>query len=252
VDGAAVVAGQPASIARALSAIERGEPEASALLEELRPRFGKACRIVVTGPSGAGKSSLLRGIFQLLLRRGERVAVLACDPASPYTRGAFLGDRLRWADVAGEPGLFIRSVACRESAAAVAIEPLADLLDAAGFGWVFIETAGAGQADVSFAAGEALRLIVLSPASGDEVQMLKAGLLESGDLYAVNKVDLPGGSAWAKQLEEILGLGGADGPRVLATAATTGEGLEELLEALEERAAPRAGTRRSTSKDSGS
>ena len=229
-----ILSRETAAIAQTMTSVEREDPDALKLVEQLKERTGGARRVVVTGPPGVGKSSLLREVMRLLRERGETVGVLACDPASPHTHGAFLGDRVRWSELGGDADIFVRSVAHRAESEFLpeVVWRFADLLDASGFSWVLIETVGVGQTCTADSRRRAVRVLVLSPGSGDEIQMLKAGFLEDGDLYVVNKADLPGGLRWARQLEETLSLNQARPPRVLATVATTGEGVAELVEEL--------------------
>ncbi|MCZ6796279.1 MAG: methylmalonyl Co-A mutase-associated GTPase MeaB, partial [Planctomycetota bacterium] len=206
--------------------------------------IGRARCVVVTGPSGAGKSCLLREVVRHVRERGERAAVIACDPASPYTGGAFLGDRVRWTQLGEDPGVFVRSVAHREKGGVLpsVVWSMVDLIDAAGYPWVFVESVGAGQMDGLAVPRPMTRLLVLTPDWGDDMQMLKAGLLERGDLYVVNKSDLPGSARWARALAENLGFEAQGEPRVLTVAASTGEGVEALMKALEK--PPRADARK--------
>jgi LAO/AO transport system kinase len=252
---------EPAALGRALSSLERGGPTARALLEALRGRGGQAIHAGVSGPAGVGKSSLLRETARRLLARGEPVAVLAVDPVSVVSGGALLGDRIRFGDLQEEPGLFIRSVAHRGEAGkpAPGVSLAAGLLDAAGFRWVFVETVGTGQMDAGVYGDLLLKVLVLSEHSGDDLQMMKAGLVEVADLVAVNKCDQPGGESWAGRLAQVLGAGGAEaetgerrggkrprgrGPaRVLAVSAATGEGVDAFIEAAQEIAAGKRGTR---------
>jgi LAO/AO transport system kinase len=197
----------------------------------------RAHRIGVTGPPGVGKSTLIGGLVRLYRERGERVAVVACDPASPVTGGAFLGDRMRMAG-AGEadPGVFIRSVASRGPGAELPPEALAaaEVLESAGFPRVILETPGAGQCDVGLGRMVDTALVVLSPDSGDEYQVLKAGLIETADVLVVNRADRPGAEWLVRALEdEVAARAGGRRPRVVATVATRGDGLPVLLEAIE-------------------
>jgi LAO/AO transport system kinase len=212
----------------------------------------------VAGPAGVGKSSLLRELIRRLRRRGERVALLACDPASAVTGGAVLADRCRLGELMEDAGVFCRSLAHRGAAGepAPGLETALEVLEAAGFPWIFVETVGTGQMEARAAGPVETQVLVLSPQCGDDFQMLKAGALEVADLVVVNKGDQPGGRAWAALLAETLGVekdaGGADGegsgggkeaggeprrsraPRVLGVSAATGEGVEALLSALVE------------------
>jgi len=199
----------------------------------LRPR--RTLRVGITGPPGAGKSSLVRELVRRIRRKGDRVAVVASDPVSPVTGGAFLGDRCRMAGVADDRDVFIRSLAHRgpTGESSPAAWSAVELIEAAGFDWVLLETVGTGQADVHALRGCDLKLLVHTPDSGDHVQMLKAGLAETAHVHVVGKCDRPGAKAWALELESALR--GAEGPapRVFPVSALTGEGVDELSEVLE-------------------
>jgi LAO/AO transport system ATPase len=186
--------------------------------------------IGITGPPGAGKSSLVAALAKVLLALGRSVAVVAVDPSSPLTGGALLGDRIRMGDVQGHNEVFIRSLASRGHAGGVsgATGRVAALLDAAGFDVVLIETVGAGQSEVEIARIAATRLVVCPPGLGDDVQALKAGILEIADAFVVNKADLPGADRAARELHAMLALGKGVRRPVFSTVATTGRGVEEL------------------------
>lgn len=228
-------AGHGRAVGRALSLIERGDEAAATLLRELHAGTGRARTVGVTGAPGVGKSSLLEALGCALLAAGERVAVLAIDPSSPFSGGAVLGDRVRMSGLT-EAGGFVRSMAtrgalgglCTATADAVAV------LDAAGFEVVMIETVGVGQDEVDVA-GEVDSVVVMCvPGLGDDVQAAKAGVLEVADVLVVNKADRPGADAQAALLEDMVSLRPGDGwvPPVIATNALTGEGVAELLAAL--------------------
>jgi LAO/AO transport system kinase len=230
-----VLAGNPRAVAKALSVAERGGPAAEELLAALRGRLGRARTVGITGAPGVGKSTLVQVLGLSLLRRGSRVAVLAVDPSSPFTGGALLGDRLRMPDFLGEGG-FVRSMATRGALGglAVAASDALDVLDAAGFEWILLETVGVGQDEVDVA-GEVETVVMVAVAGlGDDVQAAKAGLMEIGDVFAVNKADQPGMEAQVAAIEGMLALGprGAWKPPVLPTVATTGAGVEQLAAAI--------------------
>lgn len=229
-----VLGGDRVSLSRALSHVVRQSDEGARAVEAAREHERRARRVVVTGPPGVGKSTLLRSVFATLRARGERVAVVALDPSSLRTGGAFLGDRVRWSDFAEDEGVFIRSVAQRGDHARTQdiVDGMADVFDAAGWPWVVLETVGAGQNEEPGLRG-ATTVLVLSPLCGDEMQMLKAGVIESADVYAVNRVDLPGGERWAASLEETLALGRDEPPAVLRVGAASGAGVERLVEEIE-------------------
>ncbi len=235
-----VLAGDPRAIARALSMVENGEPGAADLMAHLRARTGRALRVGLTGPPGAGKSTLADRLVAEYRRRGSRVAVLAVDPSSPFTGGAVLGDRIRMQAHAADAGVFIRSMATRGhlGGLARATADAADVLDAAGFELVCIETVGVGQAEVDVVGAADVVVVVVAPGGGDEIQALKAGVLEAGDLFVVNKADREDATRAAAVLEGMLSLQepapGAWRPLVLRTVATTGAGIAALVDAIEQ------------------
>ena len=233
----AVLAADPVALGRAITLAERDPDGLEGAIGDVRPLAGRAFRVGVTGPPGAGKSSILREVIRRLLEGGERAALVACDPPSPVTGGAFLGDRLRLASLSADRRLFIRSIAHRAASAEppAAASSAMDILDAAGFEWIFLETVGTGQSDTGALRGSHLKVLVHSPEGGDEFQMLKAGIIEIADLHVVTKLDRPGAEAWASNLREALGPGSGGSPAVLAASAITGEGVDALVEWLKTR-----------------
>jgi LAO/AO transport system kinase len=232
---AEVLAGDARAVAKALSVAERGGPDAEGLLAALRGRLGHALTVGITGAPGVGKSTLVQALGLSLLRRGSRVAVLAVDPSSPFTGGALLGDRVRMPEFLGEGG-FVRSMATRGALGglAVAASDALDVLDAAGFEWILLETVGVGQDEVDVA-GEVETVVVVAVAGlGDDVQAAKAGVMEIGDVFVVNKADQPGVEAQVAALEGMLALApsAAWKPPVIPTVAAAGEGVEQLVAAL--------------------
>ena len=227
---ARVLARERRAIARAISEIENGSAEGEAISRQLARHCGRAKVVGITGPPGAGKSTLVAAMTKALVARGASIAVIAVDPSSPLTGGALLGDRIRMGDVQGHDEVFIRSLASRGHPGGVsrATSRVAALLDAAGFDIVLIETVGAGQSEVEIAKIAGTRLVVCPPGLGDEVQALKAGILEIADAFVVNKADLEGAERAVRELVAMLGLAkGAPRP-IFSTVATTGRGVEEL------------------------
>jgi LAO/AO transport system kinase len=231
-------AGSALAAARMMSAVERGGPEAEALLDEIFPKTGRAWRIGITGGTGSGKSTLVDGVTAALRDTERTVGVVAEDPTSPFTGGAILGDRIRMRRAAGDPGVFVRSVASRGSETGfsdLAVE-LADVLDAFGRDVVLMETIGVGQLEhrIRFAADTTV--VVFTPEAGDEVQSLKSGLMEVGDIFVVNKGDRPGADRFARDIFSTLELrheGEPWPPVVVQMVATEGKGLATLMGALE-------------------
>jgi LAO/AO transport system kinase len=251
----AALASDRRALARLLTAVENRTLVAEAAMRRLYPLAGRAHLVGITGPPGAGKSTLVAAIIAELRRVGRSVAVIAVDPSSPITGGALLGDRVRMQAYAGDEDVFIRSMAARGHAGGLAstTATAAAVLDAAGFDLVFVETVGTGQSEVEVAAAADTTVVLEAPEMGDEVQAIKAGLLEVADLVVVNKGDRPGAQRTAAQLRAMLVAAPRVGaavdarprpkqPEVLVTTAATGEGVPELLAALDRhRAAGRAG-----------
>jgi LAO/AO transport system kinase len=226
-------------LARLLTRIENGDPSVRPLLAELFAAGHGAHVVGITGPPGSGKSTLVNEMTAEWRRRGRRVGILAVDPSSPYTRGAILGDRIRMMDHAADPDVFMRSMASRGELGGLAATTwiAAAALDAAGYDPVVIETVGAGQSEVEVARLAETTVVVEVPEMGDEVQAIKAGLLEVADIVAVNKGDRPGADRAARQLRAMLSTAGGrierTPPRVMVTTATTGEGVPELIDLVD-------------------
>jgi|SRR5882724_990513 len=256
--------GDTAALARAISLVENQRDGYEEVLSHVHARVGKsgARRIGLTGPPGAGKSTLSEQLIRHYREQGLKVAMVAVDPTSPFTGGALLGDRIRMESVSTDPGVFIRSMATRGSLGGLAVttEEVADLLDAFGFERILIETVGVGQTELDIARTAESTVLVLVPESGDGIQTLKAGVMEIADVYVMNKSDRPGADKLRQEIEVMLGIRrgnafrhvsphhgkktGEDGrgrakmdgewePPVLATVATTGQGVVELVAALD-------------------
>jgi LAO/AO transport system kinase len=223
-------------VARAISAVERGGPAAREIIAAIFRFTGRAHIIGVTGAPGTGKSTLVNEIAKNYRRRGLRVGIIAIDPTSPFSGGAVLGDRLRMQDLSGDTGVFIRSMATRGSLGglAAATSDAVHVLDAAGYEILLVETVGAGQDEVNIAANAHTTLVVDAPGHGDDIQAIKAGILEIADLLIVNKADHDEASATVAALEMNLNLKPKSEndwrPPVLRTIATTGDGVAEVVE----------------------
>ena len=240
---AGVLDGRARDIARAISLAEAGKPEGRALMADMFRRAGKAQVIGLTGVPGSGKSTLAAALIRGFRARGQRVGVVCVDPSSPFSGGAILGDRVRMAEHAADDGVFIRSMATRGQLGGLAAATLdaVDVLDAAGFDPVFIETVGVGQDEVDIVSAAHTVVVVSAPGLGDDIQAIKAGVLEIADLHVVSKSDRADAANTVADLAAMLNLGRRGDPRwhsadwtvpVLATSAETGDGLPGLLEAL--------------------
>jgi LAO/AO transport system kinase len=243
----AALAGDRRSLARILTAVENRTPVAEIALRRMYPLAGRAHLVGITGPPGAGKSTLVSALIGAVREAGRAVGVIAVDPSSPITGGALLGDRVRMQSYATDRDVFIRSMAARGHAGGLASTSTAAaaVLDAAGFDLVLIETVGTGQSEVEVAAAADTTVVLEAPEMGDEIQAIKAGLLEVADIVVVNKGDRPGAQRTASQLRAMLvavgragGAGASDRPRpkepeVLLTTATTGAGIPELIKSLD-------------------
>lgn len=241
IDGAR--AGRPRDIARLISLVENGSPSLPEVMRLLAKTAGGARVIGITGSPGVGKSTTTSAIISRVRAAGLRVGVLAVDPSSPFSGGALLGDRIRMQQHATDEGVFIRSMASRGHLGGLAATTPQALrvLDAAGFDVVLIETVGVGQSEVEVAGSADTTLVLLAPGMGDGIQVAKAGILEVGDVFAVNKADRDGADATVRELRAMVGLGDRSAagwvPRVVKTIASTGEGIDHLMDTLDAHAA---------------
>ena len=229
-----LAAGDARALARAISLVENGASGLEAFLAAFRTGGRRSRRIGVTGAGGAGKSTLVDQMVRPLRSKGERVAVVAIDPSSPFTGGALLGDRIRMQGFSGDDGVFIRSMASRGEAGGVAkaTESVCLLLEAAGFETILLETVGVGQAEVAVTSLVDATILILVPGMGDDVQSLKAGIMEAADVYVVNKADQPGADKLEAEIRAMQSLSGQVRP-VLRTNALSGDGVSELLAVVE-------------------
>ncbi len=229
---------QPRAVGQAISVVEAGGERQAELVRRVYGATGRARMIGVTGPPGAGKSTLVDRLAAAIRVRGESVGILCVDPSSPFSGGALLGDRIRMQERATDPGVFIRSMATRGTMGGLArsTRDAADLLDAAGFDWVLIETVGVGQDEVDIVRSVDSVLVVAVPGLGDDIQAIKAGIMEIADVFVLNKADREGAERTYKDLAMVLSLSDHDEsswlPPIVRTVAPRGEGVEELLEAI--------------------
>ncbi|MFE9257501.1 methylmalonyl Co-A mutase-associated GTPase MeaB [Streptomyces sp. NPDC006879] len=232
--------GKPRAVARLISLVEGASPQLREVMAALAPLTGNAYVVGLTGSPGVGKSTSTSALVTAYRRAGKRVGVLAVDPSSPFSGGALLGDRVRMSDHASDPGVYIRSMATRGHLGGLAwAAPQAiRVLDAAGCDVVLVETVGVGQSEVEIASQADTSVVLLAPGMGDGIQAAKAGILEIGDVYVVNKADRDGADATARELNHMLGLGEARAPGdwrppIVKTVAARSEGIDEVVEALE-------------------
>ena len=230
-------AGQYRALAKAISLVEKDDPGAQRLLADIYPETGKARILGITGSPGAGKSTLVAAIARFVRAQNMRVGIIAVDPTSPFTGGAILGDRIRMADLYTDKGVFIRSMATRGflGGLAKATNDVVDLLDASGFDLVLVETVGVGQDEVEVVRTVQTNLVVLVPGMGDDIQAIKAGIMEIGDIFVVNKADRPGADKTVNDITMMMSLVEEHGewvPPIVKTVASKSEGLAELNDAV--------------------
>jgi LAO/AO transport system kinase len=234
-----LLSGDRRAIARAISYIESDNSLTSEYLKELYSKVGNAYRIGITGPPGAGKSTITNQLTKLYRKQNKKVGIIAVDPTSPFTGGALLGDRVRMTDVGMDQGVFIRSMATRGSLGGLSKKAIdaADLLDAAGFDLIILETVGVGQSELDIAQAADTTIVVLVPESGDSVQAMKAGLMEIADLFVLNKCDRPGSQQAFTALQTILMIKEHDEntwlPKIIKAIASENKGINEIAEEIE-------------------
>lgn len=230
--------GEAAAVARAISKIEDGSAGATALMKEIYQLSRGALVIGITGAPGAGKSSLVDKLAMFYRKDGERVGIVAVDPSSPFSGGAILGDRIRMQTLGLDDGVFIRSMATRGNLGGLAratVDAVA-ILDAGGYRKIIVETVGVGQDEVEIVKAADVSIVVLVPGMGDDIQAIKAGIMEIGDIFVINKADKEGVFATQKELESLLSLASRDDgwePPIIKTVATENRGVEPLAQAIE-------------------
>jgi LAO/AO transport system kinase len=232
-----VTAGEPTAVARAISKVEDNAADSAELMKQIFPHTGRALIIGITGSPGAGKSTLVDKLAAFYRKGGERVGIIAVDPSSPFSGGAILGDRIRMQSLSLDKGVFIRSMATRGNLGGLARSTVeaAAILDAAGFEKIIIETVGVGQDEIEIAKTADVCVVVLVPGMGDDVQTMKAGIMEIGDVLVINKADRDGVLRTEKELESLLSFAAhADWqPPIVKTVAIESKGIEELAAAIE-------------------
>jgi LAO/AO transport system kinase len=235
IDG--ILAGRYRALAQAISMVERGDAQAHRLLAEVYPATGKAMLVGITGSPGAGKSTLVAAMARFYRKQNKRVGIIAVDPTSPFSGGAILGDRIRMQDLYTDGGVFIRSMATRGflGGLARATNDVVDLLDASGFDIVLVETVGVGQDEVEVIRTVQTNVVVLVPGMGDDIQAIKAGIMEIGDIFVVNKADRPGADRTVTEIQMMMSLVEEHGDwisPIVKTVASRNEGVAELDAAI--------------------
>jgi len=233
-----IAAGDTRAVARAISKVEDVAKDASQLMKSIFPLTGRGLVIGITGAPGAGKSSLVDKLALHYRRLGERVGIVAVDPSSPFSGGAILGDRIRMQTLGLDSGVFIRSMATRGNLGGLARSTVdaVSILDAAGYAKIIIETVGVGQDEVEVVKAADVSVVVLVPGMGDDIQAIKAGIMEIGDVFVINKADREGVNTTEKELEALLSLAARDDawePPIVKTVATESKGIQELAAAIE-------------------
>jgi LAO/AO transport system kinase len=243
-----LLTGDRRAIARLITIIENDGAEAREALAALYPHTGRAHIVGVTGAPGTGKSTLVNELAKLYRQRNRTVGIIAVDPTSPFSGGALLGDRIRMRDLSGDPGIFIRSMATRGSLGGLAraTADVIKVLDAAGYQMIFVETVGAGQAEVDIAKAAHTTIVVEAPGLGDDIQAIKAGITEIADIFVVNKADREGADSTVMALQmtldlnhrwHLVGDGSSWRPPICKTVALHGKGISAVVEAIEEHTA---------------
>ena len=233
-----IAAGDARAVARAISKVEDVSKDAAQLMKKIFPLTGRGLVIGITGAPGAGKSSLVDKLALHYRRQGERVGIVAVDPSSPFSGGAILGDRIRMQTLGLDSGVFIRSMATRGNLGGLARATVdaVSILDAGGYGKIIIETVGVGQDEVEVVKAADISVVVLVPGMGDDIQAIKAGIMEIGDVFVINKADRDGVLTTEKELEALLSLAARDDswePPIVKTVATESKGIRELAAAIE-------------------
>lgn len=233
-----IFSGDPRSVARAITKVENGTDDAAELMKAVFPQTGKALIIGITGSPGAGKSSLVDKLALYYKEKGERIGIICVDPSSPFSGGAILGDRIRMSTLGLDKNVFIRSMATRGNLGGLSratVDAVA-ILDAAGFDKVIVETVGVGQDEVEIVKTADVSVVVLVPGMGDDIQAIKAGIMEIGDVFVINKADREGVLRTEKELEALLSLAHRPdfwNPPIVKTIATENKGIEDLSKAIE-------------------